>query len=288
MRPLCTSGLLFVIYRFLILYGSHLFPFVLKNRKAVCAVIKTGTPLSLGYFIEYGEWEVLTIFAAALGPAEVAAWGLIGTVWSTFESLTNGIGNGGEVRCAYHLGAGNPAMARVSAYKSILLGVVASCFFTSILFIVGEDMAVWLTPDPTLQHMIAELLPLLGIGNVALTAGTVAWALVGSQGRYRLATLIAFIFSWGVTMPMSATFTFVAKFNLQGITAAVVMGYSVTGTALIYILLRSDWERLSQCAMDLNDFEDEELEHLRPEDEIKAKESTVAASRVELDVDASC
>lgn len=179
-------------------------------------------------------------------------------------------------------------MARISAYKSILLGVVASCFFTSILFIVGEDMAVWLTPDPTLQHMIADLLPLLGIGNIALTAGTVAWALVGSQGRYRLATLVAFTFSWGVTMPVSAMFTFVANFNLQGITASVVIGYSVTGTVLIYILLRSDWERLSQCVMDLNDFEDEELEHLQPEGEIKAEDSAVTASREELDLDATC
>ena len=120
-------------------------------------------------------------------------------------------------------------------------------------------MAIWLSPDPTLQHLIAELLPLLGIGNIALTAGTVSWALVGSQGRYRLATLVAFICSWGITMPLSAIFTFAMHINLQGITSAVILGYSVSGTVLLYILLRSDWERLSQCVNQRNKLEDEEL-----------------------------
>jgi len=239
--------------------------FALSNQKAVRSVLTTGLPVSLGHLIEYGEWEILTIFAAAIGPAEVAAWGLVGTIWTVFETLTVGIGNGGEVRCAYHLGAGNPGMAKLSAYKSVLIGVVASCFFTSILFMIGEDMAIWLSPDPTLQHLIAELLPLLGIGNIALTAGTVSWALVGSQGRYRLATLVAFICSWGITMPLSAIFTFAMHIDLQGITSAVVIGYSVTGTVLLYILLRSDWERLSQCVIQLNNLEDEELEQFMPE-----------------------
>jgi Na+-driven multidrug efflux pump len=247
----------------------------------VWAVIKTGIPVSIGFFIEYAEWEILTIFAAIMGPAEVAAWGLIGSVWTTFETLTEGIGDGGEVRCAYHLGAGNPGMARLSAYKCILLGVVASCFFTSILFIIGENIAVWLTPDPTLQHMIADLLPLMGLGNIALTAGTVSWALVGAQGRYRLATLVAFIFSWGITMPLSALFTFGLNMKLQGITASVVVGYSVTGTILIYIVLRSDWERLSRCVIELNELEDEELDQFRPEGFNRDDESSEESSSEE-------
>ena len=135
------------------------------------SVLTTGLPISLGHLIEYGEWEILTIFAAAIGPAEVAAWGLVGTIWTAFETLTVAIGNGGEVRCAFHLGTGSPGMAKLSAYKSVLIGVVASCFFTSILFMIGEDMAIWLSPDPTLQHLIAELLPLLGIGNILCWGG---------------------------------------------------------------------------------------------------------------------
>jgi len=40
--------------------------------------------------------------------------------------------------------------------------------------------------------------------------------------------------------------------NLEGVTAAVVVGYSITGTCLMYILIRSDWERLSRIVVELN------------------------------------
>jgi MATE family multidrug resistance protein len=212
-------------------------------------------PLAFGYLLEYGEWEVLTIFAAHLGPAEVAAWGILGSLWESFETLSKGIADGGEVRCAYHLGNGKPGLAKSSAYKVILLSVAASFFFTSFLFMMGENLAVWFTSDPTLQHIIADLLPLLGVGNIALTAGSVSWTLVGAQGRYRLDTLVALLCSWGVTMPVAAVLTYGFNFNLQGLTASVLVGYSVTCTALFYIILRSDWERISKLVVEVNDEE---------------------------------
>jgi Na+-driven multidrug efflux pump len=203
-----------------------------------------------------------------MGPAEVAAWGILGTLWETFEALSIGIGDGGEVRVSFHLGNSNPAMAKISSYKSILISLILSTFLTSIVFIMGEDLAVWLTKDPALQHIIAELLPLVGFGNITLTAGSVCWALVGAQGRYRLATLIAFVCSWGFTMPLAALFTYAVKLDLQGIASAVVIGYSITGTLLCYVLLRSDWERLSKHIVELNAADEEEFERLRAENGI--------------------
>lgn len=153
---------------------------------------------------------------------------------------------------AYHLGSGMPAKARLSSYKSILIAVVSATVFTSVMWIIGEDLANLMTPDPTLQRLIVEIIPLMGIGNIALTAGSVSWALVGAQGRYRLATCVAFLSSWCITLPLSAIFTFALKINLEGVTGAVVVGYSVTGTCLLYVLIRSDWDRLSKIVVSLN------------------------------------
>mmetsp|Transcript_15742 Transcript_15742/g.23168 ORF Transcript_15742/g.23168 Transcript_15742/m.23168 type:complete len:870 (-) Transcript_15742:62-2671(-) len=230
------------------------------DRKILGTVICTAIPLSFGYLFEYGEWEILTIFAAFLGPAEVAAWGVLGSLWGAFETLSEAIADGGEVRVAYHLGAANPGMAQISSYKLILIGVFTSLMSTSILFIMGENVAVWFTPDAALQHMVADLIPMIGLGNIVLSAGTVSWGLVGAQGRYRLATLVALLGSWLVTMPVAATFTYGLNLNLQGITAAVVIGYSVSCTTLFYILLRSDWERISHHIVEINNESDDEDE----------------------------
>lgn len=52
----------------------------IRNVVAVLTVIKTAVPLALGEFLQYSEWEILTIFVAALGPAEVVTWGIVGTI----------------------------------------------------------------------------------------------------------------------------------------------------------------------------------------------------------------
>lgn len=228
----------------------------MRNTVAVRAVVKTAIPLALGQLLQYGEWEILTIFVAALGPTEVIAWGIIDSLWDTLEALTEGFGDAGEIRVAYHLGAECPDRARLSSYKSLFVSIICATLVTSVMWILGEDLVVWLTPDPTLQHLIAKVLPLLGIGNLSMTAGTVSWALVGAQGRYRLATFVAFVCSWCVTLPLAALYTYGLHIDLQGVTSAVVLGNSVTGTWLLYILVRSDWERLSRLVAELNEESD--------------------------------
>ena len=78
-----------------------------------------------------------------LGPAEVAAWGYLGYVWSMFEYFSDGIADASEVRCSYHLGANNPQLARLASYKSIYLGVLASLFATSVIFLLSNYKKVY-------------------------------------------------------------------------------------------------------------------------------------------------
>jgi len=233
-------------------WGGMLGSFALKNTAALKNLVTTAIPLSIGSFLEYGEWEMLTFFVAHLGPAEVATWGILGSVWELFEASTEGLGEAAAVRVAYHLGKGNPNMARISAYKSMLLSFITALFFTSIFFMCGQNLPTWFTTDATLQHMLNDLIPLIGFGNVAMTVGMVCWSLVGAQGRYRLATLIVMITSWLVTLPIAAFTIYVLRIDLRGLVGAVIMGYSTAGMMLSCVLLRSDWERISTIIMELN------------------------------------
>jgi multidrug resistance protein, MATE family len=225
----------------------------LHNKAAARRMMGTASSLSFGYLLTDGEWEILTLFASVLGPAEVAAWGILGVLWDAVEQLTEAVADASEVRCAFLLGSGQPFKAKRSAYKSIFLGVFLSLFLTSIVFMMGDNIATLFTNDPALQHIIKDLIPLFGIGNMTLTVGTMCWTLLGSQGRYRLATFVAFIASWFVTLPLAALFTFHLRINLQGQTAAVVIGFMVSGTINAYFLFRSDWEALSRSVQKANE-----------------------------------
>lgn len=58
---------------------------------------------------------MLTIFAGFLGPAEVATWGIFGTIWDAVTLLVDGIADASEVRVAFLLGSDQPERARLSA-----------------------------------------------------------------------------------------------------------------------------------------------------------------------------
>jgi Na+-driven multidrug efflux pump len=70
----------------------------LRSKVAVRTVFRTAVPLAFGQLLQYGEWEILTIFIAALGTAEVTTWGIVGSLWDTLEALTEGFGDAGEIR----------------------------------------------------------------------------------------------------------------------------------------------------------------------------------------------
>ena len=73
----------------------------------------------------------------------------------------------------------------------------------------------------------------------------VCWALIGAQGRYRLATTVASACTLLITLPIGIYLTLELRYNLKGLTFAVVVGNSVTAMCLTYVLLMSNWENLS-------------------------------------------
>lgn len=209
-------------------------------------VFKVALPLAFGSLLAYAEWETLTIFAATLGPAEAATWSVMGFVWDVFESTTEAIGDASEVRVAYQLGRGRPAMAKLSAYKCILLGLVVSILISIVTICLTDVLPVLLTRDSTIQSMLTELIPFVALGNVTMSMGMVAWTIIGAQGRYHLSTSVALAISCVVTIPIGAVLSIGMNINLQGLAFAVVTGYSVTAMILFALILMSDWEMLSE------------------------------------------
>jgi len=232
--------------------------FALSNISAVKTLTGTSIPVMFGELVAYGEWEILTIFAAHLGPAEAAAWAILSSIWDMFESSTEGIGEAAAIRIAYHLGKGNPIMAKISAYKSSLLATIFGVLMTSIFFIAGDSIPVWFTRDATLQNLISQTIPLIGIGNITMTFGMLAWNQLGGQGRYSIATIFHLACSWFITLPLAAMSTYAFNFNLEGIVASIVIGFSTLGMILSSILVASDWERLSIIIRELVALEEDD------------------------------
>ena len=85
-----------------------------------------------------------------------------------FESTTLSFADAGEVRVAHLLGAGSPQDAKLSAYKSIYMGLITSMLMTIIFISMINVLPEFLTTDETLQDMLKVLFPMVAFSNVAL------------------------------------------------------------------------------------------------------------------------
>jgi Na+-driven multidrug efflux pump len=133
--------------------SGWLFNFALFNTKALCNMVSTALPLMVGELVSEAEWEIFTIFAAHNGQSEVAAWGLMGSLWETFEAFHEGIGDAAEIRVAYHLGKGSPHLALTSGLKGAIIATATAFTTTSFLWIFGEEIPKWFSKGVYISYL---------------------------------------------------------------------------------------------------------------------------------------
>jgi MATE family multidrug resistance protein len=236
------------------------------NFYAFKTMIRTAAPLSWSYLSMSAEWTILTLFASTMGKAEVAAWAIVGNIWDLFYYLSAGFGEAAEIRTALHLGNNHPELARISSYKSLLLGLVFSASVSFVFFSFQDVIPAWYTTDDTLQGILKELVPFVGLANLAMNFGMDCWCIVGALAKYDLATGISTMTTWGICIPLGAIFSLVFHFNLQGLMAASTMGYVTTGACLSYVVLTTDW---TKAAFEISQDNEEDSDDDDDEDEME-------------------
>jgi Na+-driven multidrug efflux pump len=174
---------------------------------------------------------------------------------NAFRNFADGFGDAAEVRVGFRMGAGQVRQAKLCTDKALYVSLTTAVYATGLLFCLAMYIPGWLTPDPTLQRMIFDIIPLIGFGQILMVWGMVAWAILGAQGRIRIATVLEAFISWGIGAPIAAIFVFVFNYNIEGIVGGLSIGYTIGTNVYLYMLDTSDWESLSavvvaQCAVE--------------------------------------
>ncbi len=162
-----------------------------------------------------------------------------------FLCSLDGWGDAAEVRVGFRMGAGQVRQAKSSTWKALYVAFSVALYSTGLLFVFAMYAPGWLTPDKTLQKMIFDVIPLVGFGQIWMVSGMVAWAILGAQGRVRIATILEFFISWGIGAPIAAIFVFVFNYNIEGIIGGLTVSYTIGTNVYLYMLFTSDWESLS-------------------------------------------
>jgi Na+-driven multidrug efflux pump len=151
-----------------------------------------------------------------------------------FEYAPAGFGTAAEIRIGFHLGNGNPVMAKVAAYKNLFYATIWATLVTVIFFCTSDMIIGYFTADATLIVMLQELVTLISAGNVLMAVGSVAYSVLAAQSRVKLATKITFFCSWCINIPLACYWVFGRNYGLDSIVAALIIGYATAEIALLY------------------------------------------------------
>jgi len=217
-----------------------------EDWRTVKTLWKASLRLSSGRVIENCEWNILFVFAAIQGPAEVAIWGLVGELWDFADDIVMAVSDASKVRCAHLLGSGLPEQAKYSSEKSLLMGVAISIIMSSSLGFFRSVIPMWLTNDFTLQRLLGDTIPMVCLAVATLSFGSVCSSILCAQGRTHLATAVTGFGSLAIALPLATLSNFVFNLNLQGLIACLIIGYASSDFINSILMLTSNWPKISQ------------------------------------------
>jgi len=215
----------------------------MKNTPAVMSIIKRSVPLLLDDATVSMEWFVLSMFAAHQGAAESVVWILFSYIWEIVELVPESFADAATSRVAFNLSNGNVDIARVIAGQSIFLAT-AFAIILSIPLMVYRHFIVWcISADQVLDEMLLEVLPYVAFCQPFITLGMTAAAINEGMCLYHHVVKRMFVATCLVTIPVAGILTYTFEYNIEGLTAAVCMGYVTGGVFNFNLYMNADWEK---------------------------------------------
>ncbi len=99
-----------------------------------------------------------------------------------------------------------------------------------------------MTQDAVLEGMLSEIIPYC-VCDPFLSVSTVTSCLNRGLALYRRTTKIEFLVTIIVTLPVAVVSTYVFGYNIEGLTAAMYVGYTVMGFFNMLAFMNADWDK---------------------------------------------
>ena len=208
-------------------------------------------PLAVGGFVEELQIQVVSFFAGALGPAEVAANNGLLQIFFMLTAVNYGLMRATTVRVGNHLGNGDAVNARRVVRIALLASSVYGLAVAMTFIFAREYLGRIVSSDPHIWHLIGSISWQFGAGYFLLSIFFVSMATLEGQGRTTAIAVSFFIGAWCISVPLAAVFGLASwgpKLGLPGLWYGVITGYAFITLMTAYAVWRSRWGELAKEA----------------------------------------
>jgi MATE family multidrug resistance protein len=196
------------------------------------AVLRVGLPIGVTMLTETGIFLAVTLYAAALSAADVAAHTLTLRLSGILYAGSAAMLQAAMVRMARAATLEDAAIARAVVTSSLLISLTAGAALFALMAVSAEPLAVWFFDSSAAGIAAAKvavgLLLLLGLLELIVYPGLAALGLL--RGRKDTAATMTFklVSYWGIGAPLGIWLCEVQHLGVTGLWIGLVTGAALT------------------------------------------------------------
>jgi len=197
------------------------------------------------YLVQMASWIGMVRIIASFGSDATAAYTVAIKV-IVFAILPSwGMSNAAATLVGQNLGAGKPARAeqsvwRTGLYNMLFLGTIGIIFIA-----LAPQIISLFTSDPKVAPLAVSALRLFSFGNVSYSYGMVITAAFNGAGDTATPTVLNLICFWICQIPLAWALAFHAGLGANGIYVAVVASDSLLAMLGILLFRRGKWKQVT-------------------------------------------
>jgi putative MATE family efflux protein len=196
------------------------------------------------YMVQMASWIGMVRIIASFGSGATAAYTVAFKV-IIFAILPSwGMSNAAATLVGQNLGAGKPARAESSVWRTGLYNMVfLGC--VGLLFIVFAPQIIALfTTDPVVAPLAVSALRLFSCGNVSYSYGMVITAAFNGAGDTATPTGLNLVCFWLCQIPLAWALAFHTGLGPNGVYVAVVVSDSLLAALGVLLFRRGKWKQV--------------------------------------------
>lgn len=166
-------------------------------------MIKLALPGLLMVEAEFLAFEILTLSSSWLGPTELAAQSVLGSITGITFQIPFPMSVAASTRIANLIGATLSAPAKTAAKVAIFFSVLVGIFNLLLLSLLRESIPRLFTPDQDVIDMVAKLLPLCATFQVFDAVAANCNGILRGLGRQEIGGYVGLFAYYVVGLPIS-------------------------------------------------------------------------------------
>ncbi|KAH7395109.1 mate-domain-containing protein [Phaeosphaeria sp. MPI-PUGE-AT-0046c] len=211
-------------------------------------MIKLALPGLVMVLAEFMAFEILTLSSSWLGPNELAAQSVLGSVTGITFQIPFPMSVAASTRIANLIGATLAVPAQKAATVAVWASLVVGVFNLLLLSLLRDYIPRLFTPDPVVGALVASMLPLCATFQVFDALAANCNGILRGLGRQEIGGYVGLFAYYAVGVPISFGLGFGAGWGLYGLWSGPAVALGVVALIEGIFIWRASWEEAVEAA----------------------------------------